>query len=365
MHYNPRPWQPQATHQIAIPFDSIEITMTNTPMPSEPVTPVENTPVTAAPDQAPISPAGLAAVTAAPAPSLAGRFPNGINWTNAIWLAAMHTGAVAAFWFVSWQAVAMFVVFYYLTGCFGVTLGYHRQMTHGSFQASKPVRGLLTLCAMLSGQGSPLFWIATHRKHHAHSDGPQDPHTPNHGFWWSHFLWLQPRDTPEDLKVHFQRWAPDFYGSRLQRFLHATYGPFLFLSAAAFFLVGELAWGLGLSVFLWAMCTRIVVVYHVTWFVNSATHVWGYRNYQTSDRSRNLWWVGLLAFGEGWHNNHHAYQRMARHGHRLWEFDLTYCIIRVMKVLGLATHVVDQLPEAAKATLKGQQAPEHDVIKAA
>jgi len=311
------------------------------------------------------APAGLAAVAAPPAPSLAARFSDGINWANVIWLALMHTGAVAAFFYISWQAVVMFVVFFYLTGCFGVTLGYHRQMTHGSFQAIAPVRGLLTLCAMLSGQGSPLFWIATHRKHHAHSDEPEDPHSPNHGFWWSHFLWLQPHDSPKRLETLFQRWAPDFYRSRLQRFLHATYGPFLFLSAGAFFAVGHFAWGLGLSVFLWAMCLRIVVVYHVTWFVNSATHVWGYRNYQTPDRSRNLWWVGLLAFGEGWHNNHHAYQRMARHGHRRREFDLTYCIIRVMKVLGLATDVVDALPEAAKATLKGQHTSSDQVPHAA
>jgi len=330
-------------------------------MTTTPTTPLATSAVTTPPDQADHAdhadhaPAGLAAVAAPSAQRLGVRFPDGINWTNAIWLALMHTGAVAAFFYISWQAVVMFVVFFYLTGCFGVTLGYHRQMTHGSFQAIAPVRGLLTLCAMLSGQGSPLFWIATHRKHHAHSDGPQDPHSPNHGFWWSHFLWLQPHDPPQRLETLFQRWAPDFYRSRLQRFLHATYGPFLFLSAAAFFAVGHFAWDLGLSVFLWAMCLRIVVVYHVTWFVNSATHVWGYRNYQTSDRSRNLWWVGLLAFGEGWHNNHHAYQRMARHGHRRWEFDLTYCIIRVMKVLGLATDVVDELPEAAQATLKGQQ----------
>ena len=132
-----------------------------------------------------------------------------------------------------------------------------------------------------------------------------------------------------------------------------------------FYAVGELAWGEGLSVFLWAMCLRIAVVYHVTWFVNSATHVCGYRNYQTSDRSRNLWWVGLLAFGEGWHNNHHAYQRMARHGHRFWEFDLTYNIIRVMKLFRLATSVVDELPEAAKVALKGDDNTSSQVPHAA
>ena len=321
--------------------------------------------VTPAPGPSQASTSGLSSVVALPTGKLSDRFPNGVNWTNAVWLALMHVGGVFAFWHFSWPALWMFIAFYYLTGCFGVTLGYHRQMTHGSFQTIAPVRWLLTLCAMLSGQGSPLFWIATHRKHHAHSDGDQDPHTPNHGFWWSHVLWLQPRDNPENSREHFERWAPDFYGNRVHRFLHATYGPFLFLSAGVFYAVGELAWGEGLSVFLWAMCLRIAGVYHVTWFVNSATHVWGYRNYQTSDRSRNLWWVGLLAFGEGWHNNHHAYQRMARHGHRFWEFDLTYNIIRVMKLFRLATSVVDELPEAAKATLKGDDNTSSQVPHAA
>jgi stearoyl-CoA desaturase (delta-9 desaturase) len=124
---------------------------------------------------------------------------------------------------------------------------------------------------------------------------------------------------------------------------------FLVLTGVALYFIGE-AWlpakGGGLALVLWALCLRIVLVYHVTWFVNSASHTWGYQNYPTNDHSTNLWWVGLLAFGEGWHNNHHAYQRMARHGHRFWEFDLTYNIIRVMKVLGLARNVVDTLPDA-------------------
>mgnify|MGYP002839145962 CR=1 FL=1 len=310
--------------------------------------------VTPVPDpESPATSKGLSSVSILAARTLSGRFPDGIDWTNAIWLAFMHAGAVAAFWHFSWPAFWMFIAFYYATGCFGVTLGYHRLMTHGSFQTIAPVRGLLTLCAMLSGQGSPLFWIATHRKHHAHSDGPEDPHTPNDGFWWSHILWLQPRNSAEHTTQAFKRWAPDLYKSKLHRFLHATYGPFLFLSGGAFYAIGEFRWNQGLSVFLWAMCLRIVTVYHVTWFVNSATHIWGYRNYKTTDRSRNLWWVGLLAFGEGWHNNHHAYQRMARHGHRLYEFDLTYNIIRVMKLFGLARHVVDELPAAAKDALRG------------
>jgi stearoyl-CoA desaturase (delta-9 desaturase) len=280
---------------------------------------------------------------------LSERFPHGVNWANTVWLAAMHAGAIAAFWYFSWEVFWVTVALYYATGCFGVTLGYHRLITHTGFITPAPIRYLLTLCAMASGQGSPLFWVSTHRKHHVYSDQPGDPHSPDDGFWWSHFLWLQPSWDSQELKDHYQRWAPDLYREPVQRFFDRVFPAFLVLTGVALYFIGE-AWlpakGGGLALVLWALCLRIVLVYHVTWFVNSASHTWGYQNYPTNDHSTNLWWVGLLAFGEGWHNNHHAYQRMARHGHRFWEFDLTYNIIRVMKVLGLARNVVDTLPDA-------------------
>ena len=181
----------------------------------------------------------------------------------------------------------------------------------------RPIRWLFALLGSLSGEGSAITWVATHRKHHAHSDKDDDPHSPREGGWWAHFLWLMPN-----------------HGAKYQTELASALctgpgqGPDDAISALDFFgvalcarsvavLSGWLIWDLytGWSFLFWGLFLRMVYVLHVTWFVNSATHMWGYRNYETTDDSTNLWWVGLLAFGEGWHNNHHAYQRMARHGH--------------------------------------------------
>lgn len=273
------------------------------------------------------------------------RFPRGVNWYVTAWMFVMHAGAVAAFWYISWQAVAIFFALHFVTACLGITLGYHRLLTHGSLIVPRWVEGFCSVCGMLSAEGSPLMWVATHRKHHVHSDHDDDPHSPYHGFWWAHTLWFYPAETAEANEALFKRWAPDLYKDRMQQFFHKTFPMYPIILGAILYATGEYFFGLGMSFLLWGLCARMVMAYHSTWFVNSATHLWGYRNYTTTDNSRNLWWVALLSYGEGWHNNHHAHQRLARHGHRWWEFDVTYQVIRVMKVLGLAKKVQDRLPE--------------------
>jgi fatty-acid desaturase len=275
----------------------------------------------------------------------ADRFPRGISWGVTGWMAIMHVGAVAALWYFSWTGLAIFFVLHFLTACMGITLGYHRLLTHGSLIVPAWLKYFCSLCGMLSAEGSPLMWVATHRKHHVHSDLDDDPHSPNHGFWWSHMLWFYPADTEEERDRMFRRWAPDIYKDPVQQFFHKTFPIYPVLLGIGLYAAGEYFFGLGLSWMLWGLCLRMIVSYHCTWFVNSATHVWGYRNYTTTDRSRNLWWVALLSYGEGWHNNHHAHQRLARHGHRWWEFDATYMVIRTFKFLGLAKKVQDRLPE--------------------
>ena len=288
-----------------------------------------------------------------PAARLRDRFPRGVNWWNVAWLAAMHVGAVAAFWHFHWSGLLLFAVMYFISACLGVTLCYHRMVTHRGLAMARPMQYLFNIFAMLSGQGSPLFWVSTHRKHHAMSDREGDPHSPYDGYWWSHMLWLKPKEDPVELVALFKRWAPDLYRDPVHRFFDRVFPAFTLLVAPAMFLAGYLtgllAGGptpleLGWTFLLWGLCLRIVCVYHITWSVNSATHIWGYRNYETGDRSRNLWWVGLLAFGEGWHNNHHAYQRLARHGHRWWELDLTYVVILILKKLRIARDVLDEIP---------------------
>jgi fatty-acid desaturase len=291
-------------------------------------------------------PADSPAAAPPPTTRFRDRFPNGINWATAIWMAGMHAGAIAALWHFSWQALVVFLVLHFVCACLGITLGYHRLLTHGSFVVHPALRYFFSMCGMLTAEGSPIFWVATHRKHHAHSDQEGDPHTPNDGFWWSHMLWFQPKETEAEKQELFARWAPDLYKDPVHRFFDRTFFLFSLALGGVLYVIGERFFGLGLSFLLWGLCARIVVCYHCTWFVNSATHVWGYRNYQTGDRSTNLWWVALLTYGEGWHNNHHAHQRLARHGHRWWEIDITYMVIWTLEKLGLAKSVQDKLPES-------------------
>jgi fatty-acid desaturase len=271
------------------------------------------------------------------------RKAGGRNWYILVWLIALHAGAVAALWFVSWQAVVLTIALHWLTGSIGICLGFHRLLTHGSFQTWRPVKWLLAWVGGLAGEGSAIDWVADHRKHHAHSDEEGDPHSPKDGSWWSHAGWLGWKLQGPEKTSHNNRWAPDLMKDPVLRSMD-----YLFLPShvAMGLLLFGLGWWLGGSYMAWSFVTwgmfmRLVLVLHATWLVNSASHMWGYRNYETTDQSRNNWWVALITYGEGWHNNHHAYPRMANHGHKWWEIDMTFRAILLMKRLGLAWDVVD------------------------
>ena len=280
----------------------------------------------------------------------------GLNWPVFLWIAGIHVAALAAPWCFSWSGLAICLVLYWVTGSLGVCLGYHRLLTHGSFATFRPVKLFFAWLGGISGEGSALMWVADHRKHHAYSDQDGDPHTPRDGGLWSHMLWIFPRRSATELTAHMKRWAPDLDRDPWMQFLHATFLLSHFAVGGALLAAGWCVGGprLGVSWLVWGLAVRMVIVFHVTWFVNSATHMWGYRNYETTDDSRNLWWVGLLAFGEGWHNNHHAFQRMARHGHRWWEIDVTYAAILVLEAVGLAWNVV-HTPHGRQAATAGRQ----------
>lgn len=282
---------------------------------------------------------------------LASRLADGVDWPTAGWLIVLHTGALAAPFFFTWKGLALCLVLWWLTGGIGICLGYHRLFSHASFVAAKPVRWFIAWLGGLAGEGSALQWVANHRKHHVYSDQPDDPHSPLDGPWWSHMLWFLPRQSPESCVALHKRWAPDLMKDPVIRFLDRTFIVWHLLLGGALFAVGAGLWDhyTGWSLLVWGMFVRLVYVLHATWLVNSATHLWGYRNYATSDHSRNLWWVAALTFGEGWHNNHHAHPRMARHGHRWWEIDLTWCTIWLMERVGLARHVVRQPSRRAAA----------------
>ncbi|MCA9099997.1 MAG: fatty acid desaturase [Planctomycetales bacterium] len=295
----------------------------------------------------------MSATAQQPAPISAepvARVSQGVDWRVTIWLVVVHLGAIAGLFFFTWQALLLTVVLSWLTGGIGICMGYHRLLTHNSFKTYRPIRWVIALLGNLAGQGPPLMWVATHRKHHDYSDQEGDPHSPRDGAWWSHMFWLLPHRGKSYYDTLFQRYAPDLLKDPAMRLLEKTFLLWYFLLGGLLLAVGWIGWDLrtGLSFLFWGMFVRLVYVLHVTWLINSATHIWGYRNYETSDDSRNIWWVALLSYGEGWHNNHHAFQRVARYGHRWWEFDITYVTICLMERLGLAWNVVRDIPAGVR-----------------
>lgn len=274
----------------------------------------------------------------------------GYDWPVVIWIAVVHIGALAAPFVFTWKAVALAGFLAWFSGSIGVCMGYHRYLTHGSFTTYRPMRWLLALIGGLSGEGSALTWVANHRKHHVFSDKPGDPHSPRDGRWWSHMFWFMPDFGRKHYDALVARYAPDLHKDPVMRFLHSFFLPSHVLLGGLLYAIGYFGWDsyTGWSFVVWGMFVRLVYVLHVTWFVNSATHIWGYRTYDTSDDSKNLWWVGILAFGEGWHNNHHAYQRVARAGHKWWEIDATYWAILALEKVGLAWNVVKEIPKHTK-----------------
>lgn len=274
------------------------------------------------------------------------RWDPGVDWPVVVWMGAVHVGALAAPFFFSWKGLALMFVLYWLTGGVGICLGFHRYLTHGGFRTWAPVRWLLVIIGTLAGEGSALTWTANHRKHHVFSDQEGDPHSPMHGGFWSHFIWFMPRFTRAYHDRLLARYVPELQKEKFLRFMHNSFLVWHLVLGGLIYAVGYYVWDTktAISLVTWGVFFRMVWTWHITWFVNSASHMWGYRNYETTDDSRNLWWVGLLAWGEGWHNNHHAYQRMARHGHRWWEVDVTYWTICAMEKLGLVWDVVHDVP---------------------
>ncbi len=287
----------------------------------------------------------------------------GIEWGNLSWsviigIGGMHLVALGAFLpgMFSLSGLLLGLVLVWVTGGIGITLCYHRLLTHRSFKTPKWFEYVLTICGCLAWQGGPVTWVGVHRLHHKHSDSDMDPHSPQHGFTWGHMLWTL-HDKLEGIVAKDA--AKDLLRDRGLRLLDKYFWVPQFVLTAVLFGIGTAlgGWQLGLSWVVWAVALRTVLVFHFTWFVNSAAHTWGYQNYEeTGEKSTNLWWVALVSFGEGWHNNHHAHPRSAAHGLRWFEFDLTYWTIKALSWVGLAHTVVmpreDQMPGAV-----GEKAP--------
>lgn len=264
-----------------------------------------------------------------------------INWGPATGLIVLHLFAILAIFTFNWPAFWLAIALYWIATGLGICLGYHRLLTHRSFKCPKFVEYALTFFGTLSSQGGAINWVATHRYHHTKSDIPGDPHSPRDGFLWSHMLWFLKHSPIWDSHDFRVRYAPEMIRDRVHQFLNRYEWAFPWILGFALYF-----WG-GWPFVIWGIFLRTVVTLHITWFTNSASHKWGYRSFPTTDDSRNLWWVALLGFGEGWHNNHHAFQYSARHGLRWWEIDLTYLTIRVLTFLKLASAI--RLPNLALA----------------
>jgi len=261
-----------------------------------------------------------------------------LNWKVVIGFVAFHIMAAIAPFYFSWNAFFVAALLFFISGWLGITLCFHRFLTHGSFKAPDWLRYTLTFFSVLAFQGGPFDWVGTHRIHHAESDTDKDPHTPNHGFSWSHMLWMFPKK-PEGLDP--RRFVPDLMADPVMVFIDRFFWVPQVVLGGILYYIGHTIGGSheALAWVLWGVGFRTVVVWHVTWSVNSAAHTWGYQDFDTGDRSTNCWWVAWLSGGEGWHNNHHQDPKSASHGMRPGQIDMTYWIIVVLSWMGLASNI--------------------------
>ena len=240
-----------------------------------------------------------------------------LDWTMIIALVIFHIGAVCAFLpgLFSWQGVGVALLLHWITGGLGITLGWHRLLSHRSFQVPKWLEYFLAFCGTLALQGGIIWWVGLHRHHHLHSDEDVDHHDSKKGFLWSHVRWMC-FEIPAESDI--PRFTKDIVNDPFYQFLNSYFFPLQVGLGLVLYAIG------GWTYVFWGVFARLVIVYHCTWLVNSATHKYGYRTFDTTDNSTNCWWVALTTYGEGWHNNHHAYQYSARHGMKWWELDITW-----------------------------------------
>ncbi len=257
----------------------------------------------------------------------------GLNLVTTLAMVGFHAGAVAALFVLDRGAMLSALALYCVAGMLGIGMGYHRLLTHRGYKTYKWMEYALAWCGTLALEGGPIFWVATHRIHHQHSDREGDPHTPREGTWWAHAGWILTGEGLHHDPVVLARYVPDLTRDRVHVALSRWHWTSNVIVGVAL-----LAYG-GVPYVLWGVFFRTTVGLHATWLVNSATHLWGSRRFETHDDSTNNWWVALLTFGEGWHNNHHAHPTSARHGLEWYEVDVNWLAIRTLESIGLAWNI--------------------------
>lgn len=250
-----------------------------------------------------------------------------INWSTVIGVAVFHILAVAALFTFSWQNFTALFILWWISSSFGIGIGYHRLFTHRGFKAPRWMERFLAVCGTLAFQSGPISWVTTHRIHHAFTEQDGDPHSPHNGTYWAHIGWIF-RGTAQNQSVAaMQRYCPDLMKDPFMVVLNRHYWVTSIPVAIALFFIG------GLPMVLWGIFLKTVMGWHATWLVNSATHLWGTKRFATEDDSRNNALIASITFGEGWHNNHHAFPRSARHGLAWYEFDINWIQIKLMEKL--------------------------------
>ena len=257
---------------------------------------------------------------------------------------------------IAFSDVVAFLVMTIITGL-GITIGYHRMLTHQSFKTSPWVRGAFMIAGSMALEGPPIEWVADHRRHHAHSDHEGDPHSPHFGrgdgfwpklggVWHAHVGWMFKQE-----RSVARRWAPDLLADPLVRRIDRLFLVWAFLTLALPAAIGFAVGGTAMSALtglLWGGLVRLAYIHHVTWSINSICHFFGKRTYRTTDHSTNNWLLSIVSFGESWHNNHHAFPTSAVHGLDRGQVDISGALIRLMERVGLVRDV-RRPTEAARA----------------
>ena len=259
-------------------------------------------------------------------------FREPINWTTSFFMFAFHVGAVVALFMFTWKALAISILLWWITGSLGIGMGYHRLLTHRGYKTPKWLEYFLTICATMALQGGPVAWVGTHRVHHQNTDKEGDPHSPHDGGFWAHMGWILTGKAIHDCTAELLPFVPDL---RRDKF-HMWMSKYHWVPLVG---LGLLLLPLGWSCFMWGIFLRTTLGLHATWLVNSATHMWGSQRFITGDSSTNSFWVAILTFGEGWHNNHHAAPQSSRHGLAWYEIDMNWYGIWALRAVGLAWDV--------------------------
>jgi stearoyl-CoA desaturase (Delta-9 desaturase) len=256
-----------------------------------------------------------------------------INWPVIVVIGLFHLAALAALFTFNWYVLGEAVFLYWLATGLGISMGYHRLLTHRAYKIPLALEYSFAVLGTLTLEGGPISWVATHRIHHQNSDRPGDPHSPRDGGFWAHAGWILFGEANHSNTKKMSKYAPDLAKHRFYIWLNNYHWVPLCVLAVLLYVIG------GFPLFLWGVCLRVVFGLHTTWLVNSATHMWGARRFATHDDSRNNWWVALLTFGEGWHNNHHAHPSSARHGLAWYEFDPSWILIKILKFFRIARSI--------------------------